>query len=112
MGEQAVFTKPSLKELESKAGQVGLVHAQAFLGRISAADLADYVLNQGIRSDLRQAYAAAVADVGDKKAMKAAGKAAYLDTEETIRLERAMGVPQEAVSWECSKLRSGPFKPC
>jgi hypothetical protein len=80
-----MFDKPSLKELKGKAGQVGLVHAQAYLRKISAADLADYVRNEGIRSDLRKAFAAAAADVGDKKALKAAGLAAYLEAEGVIR---------------------------
>jgi hypothetical protein len=73
-----------VKELESQAGQVGHVHAMAFLRRISAADLADYMGNEGIRSQLRERYAAAVADVGEKKAMKSAGTAAYLHAERAI----------------------------
>lgn len=88
-----MFDKPSLKELKGKAGQVGLVHAQAYLRKISAADLADYVRNEGIRSDLRKAFATAAADVGDKKALKAAGIAAYLKAEGVIlfgaRVDRA-----------------------
>lgn len=87
-----MFGKPSLKELESKAEQVGLLHANAYLGKISNADLADYVRNNGIRTDLRKAYAKAVADVGDKKALKAAGSAAYLKADVTIRGARAVGV--------------------
>jgi hypothetical protein len=86
-----MFGKPSLRELEAKAEQVGLVHAQAYLRRISAADLADYVRNAAIRADLRNAYEAAVADVGDKKAMKAATYAAYRDAEQTILMARAAG---------------------
>lgn len=78
------MAKPSLKELESQAGQVGHVHAMAFLRRISAADLADYAGNEGIRSQLRESYAAAVAEVGEKKAMKTAASAAYLHAERTI----------------------------
>jgi hypothetical protein len=88
-----MFDKPSLKELKDKAKLVGLVHAQAYLRKISAADLADYVRNEGIRSDLRKAFAAAAADVGDKKALKAAGLAAYVEAEGVIlfgaRVDRA-----------------------
>lgn len=69
--------KPSLKELESKAEQVGLVHAMAFLRRISAANLADYVDNEVIRSDLRQPCASAVAEVGENKAVKKAVYGSY-----------------------------------
>jgi hypothetical protein len=85
------LAKPLLKELESRAEQVGLVHAMAFLRRISAADLADYVVNEGIRSDLRQAYAAAVAEVGENKAMKKAVYAAYIKAEQTVLGARATG---------------------
>lgn len=88
---QEVFGKQSVKELEAKAEQVGLVHAQAYLRRISAADLADYVGNAAIRAELRKAHEAAVADVGDKKAMKAATYAAYLNAEQTILAARSVG---------------------
>jgi hypothetical protein len=85
------LAKPSLKELEGKAEQVGLVHAMAFLRRISASDLADFMGNEGIRADLRQAYAAAVAEVGENKAMKKAAYAAYIKAEQTVIGARATG---------------------
>jgi hypothetical protein len=81
--------KPSLGELENKARQVGSVQAQAYLRRISAADLADYMGHEGIRSDLGKAYAAAVADVGDKKAMKSAVSAARNQAVATMSGARA-----------------------
>lgn len=85
------MAKPSLKELEAKAEQVGQVHAMAVLGRISATDLADYVGNEEIRADLRQAYAAAAAAVGENKAMKKATYAAYIMARETFFGARVTG---------------------
>jgi hypothetical protein len=85
------LAKPSVKELESKAEQVGHVHAMAYLRQISAADLASYVGQEEIRADLRKAYAAAVADVGEQKAMKRATFAAYLKAEQTISTAQSMG---------------------
>lgn len=85
------MAKPSVKELESKAGQVGHIHAMAYLRQISAGDLASYVGQEETRASLRKAYEAAVSDVGEKKAMKTATFAAYSHAERTILTAQAAG---------------------
>jgi hypothetical protein len=99
------LAKPSLKELEGKAEQVGLVHAMAFLRRISAADLADYVGNEGIRTDLRQVYAAAAAEVGENKALK---KASTRHISRRSRLFSALAPRATGPCWRLPSRRSGP----
>jgi hypothetical protein len=62
----------TVKELQKQAELIGLLCAQMHAGHVSVDDFNDAVQNDTIRSSLREAYAAAVKDVGDAKALKTA----------------------------------------
>lgn len=71
-----MFGPASLKELKQQAEQIGSMCGQAYVGVLSWADFADVVNNEGFRTRLQSAFAAASADVGEAKALKAAVKEA------------------------------------
>lgn len=81
----ALFDPPAVKALRKQTEVIGGMHAQVFLGHLPAADLDDYVRNEDIRARLRSAYADAVAEVGEKKAMKAAVSEARMWAEAAAR---------------------------
>jgi hypothetical protein len=56
------------------------------LGRFSPADLADLVNDESQRAELQDAFAAASADVGPEKAMRAAMRAADIGADSYARL--------------------------
>lgn len=86
------MARPSVKQLEKQAELIGTVYAQAYLGQLSAEDRDDVVRNEGIRSQLREFYSAAVADVGEKKAMKAVISSARGQADAAIYTARRMGL--------------------
>jgi hypothetical protein len=87
--------KPSVKELGRRADLIGTVYAKAYLGELSAEDRDDLVRNDGICSQLREAYTSAVADVGSRSAMKSAVNSALTQADAAIygarRERRALG---------------------
>ncbi|HEV2122566.1 MAG TPA: hypothetical protein VGW38_07310 [Chloroflexota bacterium] len=93
-----LFATPAVKELKQQSEFIGGMHGQVHLGRLSRNDLVDVIQHQGFRSRLRAAYDAAVADVGEEKALKAAISAARIQAEAYARLgERNYGdVPPAA----------------
>lgn len=85
------MAKLSVKELERQTELIGTVYAQVYLRQLSAADRDDVVQNEGIRGQVRAAYKAAVDDVGEQKAAKAAIGAARRQAESAIYVARRAG---------------------
>jgi hypothetical protein len=93
-----LFDPPTVKELRNEAKIIGQLYGSAHLGRISMSDRDDVVQNRDIRERLQRAYAGAVRDVGEKKALKAALREANMWAEAGAQLGpgRYGHVPKEA----------------
>jgi hypothetical protein len=65
-----------VKQLKKEAELIGGLCGQAQVGDLSWADVADVIGNGGSRERMQEAFSAAVGDVGESKALKAAHKAA------------------------------------
>jgi len=85
----ALFDTPAVKELKRHAQLIGSMHGQVYLGHLPQRDLEDVVHDQEMRLRLRRAYDAAVADVGEKKALKAAVSETRIWAEASGRLRQA-----------------------
>ena len=82
----ALFDTPAVKELKKQSGFIGGMFGQVGLGQLPANDLTDLVNNRLWRARLRDAFAAASADVGETKATNVAVKAARVGAEAYVRL--------------------------
>jgi hypothetical protein len=82
----ALFSTTAVKELKKQAGAIGGMFGQVGLGQLSANDLTDLVNSAEARVSLRDAFAAASADVGETKATNIAVKAARVGAEAYVRL--------------------------
>lgn len=87
----ALFDPPSVKGLKEKAGFIGGLYGQAFLGppySISPQDVDELVRSEQQRTELIASFDAAAADVGPDKALRKALKAANLQAESFARLAK------------------------
>jgi hypothetical protein len=81
-----LFGTPAVKDLKKEATFIGGMYGQVFLGHIRSSDLAEFVTAESEREKLRNLFAAASADVGDRKALKIALKAANIGADSYARL--------------------------
>ncbi len=86
-----MFRRPSVRELKRQARLIGMIHAQAYLRELSAADRDDVLRSNAVRFELQAAYWSAAADIGEDKAMKAAVKAARSQADRRISAARQTG---------------------
>ena len=86
-----MFESKAVKDLMEQSGQIGNLHGMAYMGDLSADDLASVISHAATRERLRNALTTAAAEVGLDKATKKALRSARIEADAYVFVRGVRG---------------------